>query len=125
MGPQMNHKAALEKSLSLLAERGQDYGDPTFMFETAAKIASLILGKDLSPYDITTILEAVKLARRRVNPALDDNYVDQINYTSFSAAFVVNEFRDTTAAAAKRPQETSNAKSSSGGSIAPVYSGLR
>lgn len=121
----MNHKAALEKSLSLLAERGQDYGDPTFMFETAAKIASLILGKDFSPYDITTILEAVKLARRRVNPALDDNYVDQINYTSFSAAFAEDRNRDTTAAAAKRPQETSNAKSSSGGSIAPVYSGLR
>ncbi len=72
--------------------RGQNYGDVDFMFETAANLATLMIGKPITKYEITTVLEAVKLARRRVNPLMDDNYVDGINYTAFSGYFAKEAF---------------------------------
>ena len=120
----MNHKDILMHSAVIVNERGQDYGDPEFLFEVAAQMATLITGKHLTKYDITSVLEAVKLARRRVNPLLDDNYVDNVNYTAFSAQFSGEAFtaampaqpteEDDIAAMAKRfapiKKETSNAQ---------------
>ena len=83
----MNHKDILMHSAVVVNDRGEQYGNPEFLFEVAAQMATLITGKQLTKYDITSVLEAVKLARRRVNPLLDDNYVDNVNYTAFSAQF--------------------------------------
>ena len=83
----MNHKKMLQDSLNLIEERGKDYGDPDFMFITAAKFASLLSGKEYTKLDISIVMEAVKLARRRVSPKLADSYHDLINYTAFSAQF--------------------------------------
>jgi len=87
----MNHKDVLYKSVSILNERGSNYGDIEEMFTDAALMASIVLGKDITKYDVTTIFEMVKLRRRRANPKLADNYIDNINYTAFSAQFALND----------------------------------
>ena len=109
----MNHKKMLQDSLNLIEERGKDYGDPDFMFETAANFASLLSGREYTKLDISIVMEAVKLARRRVNPSLADSYNDLINYTAFSAQFAMEEKQnnqprseDGIAAAAKRTVST-------------------
>ena len=80
------------------------------MFEVAAQIASLISGRNYAKYDISVVMESVKLARRRFDPLLDDSYIDQINYTAFSAQFAKETFtkatpipEEETAAPAMRP----------------------
>lgn len=87
----MNHKDVLYKAAAILNDRNEMYGDIRDVFSHAAQIASLISGKDYNEYDISVVMEAIKLARRRANPKLADNYVDNINYTAFSAQFALNE----------------------------------
>jgi len=87
----MNHKDVLYKAAETLNDRGANYGDIEEMFTDTAKMASIVLGKEIKPYDVTTIMEMVKLRRRRANPKLADNYIDNVNYTAFSAQFALND----------------------------------
>lgn len=86
----MNHKDVLYKAAETLNQRGANYGDIEEMFADVAEMATMVLGKTIKPYDVTTILEMVKLRRRRANPKLADNYIDNVNYTAFSAQFALN-----------------------------------
>jgi hypothetical protein len=87
----MNHKDVLYKAAETLNDRSANYGDIEEMFTDTAKMASMVLGKEITPYDVTTIMEMVKLRRRRANPKLADNYIDNVNYTAFSAQFALND----------------------------------
>lgn len=87
----MNHKDVLYKAAAILNERGAAYGDIKDVFSHAAQIASLISGKDYNEYDISVVMEAIKLARRRAKPTLADNYIDNVNYTAFSAQFALKD----------------------------------
>ena len=87
----MNHKDVLYKAAETLNDRGANYGDIEEMFTDTAKMASIVLGKEITKYDVTTIMEMVKLRRRRANPKLADNYIDNVNYTAFSAQFALND----------------------------------
>ena len=91
----MHHRKTLQDSLYLIDQRGKDYGDPDFMFTTAAEFASLLSGRAYSKLDISIVMEAMKLARRRVSPSLADSYNDLINYTAFSAQFAMEEHHST------------------------------
>ena len=113
----MNHKDILMHSAVVVNERGQDYGDPDFLFEVAAQIATLITGRHHTKYDITSVLESVKLARRRVNPTLDDNYVDNVNYTAFSAQFASEAF---TAGSPAQPQEEDDGAAAMAQRLKPI-----
>ena len=108
----MNSKDILYKAAEIFNERGQNYGDIESMFKDAATMASIVLGKEITEYDITTIFEMVKLRRRRENPRLADNYIDNVNYTAFSAQFALNgNDGDKSAALAQQPiEEVSNAQ---------------
>jgi hypothetical protein len=88
----MRYDAILMTAAETVNSRGKNYGDVDFMFETAANLATLMTGKAFTKYEVTTILEAVKLARRRVNPLMDDNYIDGINYSAFSGYFAKEAF---------------------------------
>lgn len=83
----MNSQDILRSAAQIYNERGKQYGDIEFLFDTAAAMATLMTGREFSRYDITTVMEAIKLARRRVNPANPENYIDGVNYTTFSAQF--------------------------------------
>jgi hypothetical protein len=106
MGTKMNHKEILYKAASTLNERDKIYGDITPLFENAAQLASIMTGKDLTKYDISVVMEAIKLARRRANPKLADHYIDNVNYTAFSAQFALNDIEgEKSAAVAPQPVE--------------------
>jgi len=108
----MNHKDVLYKAAETLNDRGANYGDIEEMFKDVAEMASMVLGKKIAPYDVTTIMEMVKLRRRRANPKLADNYIDNVNYTAFSAQFALNEHDgEKSAALATQPvEEVQNAQ---------------
>ena len=102
----MNHKDILYKAAATLNDRGEMYGDIAPLFDNAAKIASIITGKEFSKYDISVVMEAIKLARRRANPKLADHYIDNVNYTAFSAQFALNDIEgEESAAVATQPVE--------------------
>jgi len=80
----INPKRVLDKSSALISERGANYGGIEDNFNRIAAVASAMLGKQLSAYDIAIVLTAVKLARMPANPVYSDNYVDAINYIAFA-----------------------------------------
>ena len=101
----MNHKDILYKAAELLNIRGADYGDIESMFEDVAQLSSIVLGKEIVAYDVTTIMEMIKLRRRRSNPKLADNYTDNVNYTAFSAQFALDDSEgENIAAVAPQPE---------------------
>jgi Domain of unknown function (DUF6378) len=80
----MNAREILRNCLDLLDERGSQYGTIEDNFETIAQIASLILDKTISKYDIAMILHAVKLARLKTSRSKEDNYLDGVNYLAIA-----------------------------------------
>ena len=88
----MQHRDVLATCVNTLADRAGSYGNEDDLFNTAAQIASLLTGVNLSKYDISVVMESVKLARRRFDPLNEDSYVDQINYCAFSAQFAREAF---------------------------------
>lgn len=70
--------------------RGSDYDSASDIeqnFREAAAVASVVIGKDLTPRDVALILHCVKLIRGKSSPEKLDNYVDAANYMAFAACF--------------------------------------
>jgi hypothetical protein len=102
----MDHKDILYKAAEILNERGAVYGGIEDMFRDTAEMATIVLGKEITPYDVTTIMEMMKLRRRRSSPKLADNYIDNVNYTAFSAQFALNDTKgEKPAAVATQPED--------------------
>jgi len=83
----MNHREVLKQSASLVSERGREYGPEDACFQCSADLASIILNKAISKYDVAMILHANKLARMQESRSKSDHYVDGINYLAFGAQF--------------------------------------
>ena len=83
----MEHKEILKAAYALMGERGKEYGQASENFQRAAEIATLIMGKEISRYDIATAMIAVKLARLHASRDKADTYLDIINYTAFAGEF--------------------------------------
>lgn len=83
----MNHRDVLKEAAGLIAERGKEYGPEDACFQRSADIASIILNKSISKYDVAMILHANKLARLQESRTKTDHYVDGINYLAFGAQF--------------------------------------
>ncbi len=71
----------------ILKERGLQYGPEEACFDRIAKLATIVLNKEISPYDIAMIQVCLKLGRLQEARTLKDNYVDSINYMAFAAQF--------------------------------------
>jgi hypothetical protein len=71
----------------LIAQRGKIYGDIELNMQRAAKIASLKLNMEITPYMVVTILESVGDSRLAETPSHSDAYVDGINYRAFRMMF--------------------------------------
>jgi len=84
----MNHREVLKVAASTLNNRNELYGSLDDCMYRASTHASLLLNKEVTPYEISIILMAVKLARIPPNPTYDDNYVDLVNYAAISSQFV-------------------------------------
>lgn len=83
----MKHTEILGQTINTLRERGGQYGPEEACFERIATLASIVLNKSISPYDITMILHCVKLGRLQENRSNADNYIDGIAYLAFSGQF--------------------------------------
>lgn len=83
----MNSREIFGKAADVFAERGEQYGDPADMFASISLVASVILNKSLSAYDIAMIFHCAKLCRTMTSRAEIDHYVDGINYLAFAGQF--------------------------------------
>jgi len=83
----MNHREVLKEAAGLIAERGKEYGPEDACFQRSADLATIILNKQISKYDVAMILHANKLARLQESRSKSDHYVDGINYLAFGAQF--------------------------------------
>lgn len=70
--------------------RQSDYGDAVANFENISKIASLITGKELSPYDCVAVQIALKLCRQGFHRKRD-NMVDLAGYADIMQLIVDKE----------------------------------
>jgi len=84
----MNHTEVLTNAINILRDRDTKYGPVQEMFERTAKLASIILDRDVTPYEITVIMKCLKDARKKYDPMNVDHYADNINYEAFSYQFV-------------------------------------
>jgi len=83
----MNHTEVLTNAINILRDRDTKYGPVQEMFERTAKLASIILDRDVTPYEITVIMKCLKDARKKYDPMNVDHYADNINYEAFSYQF--------------------------------------
>ena len=83
----MNHREVLKQSASLISERGKEYGPEDACFQRSADLATIVLNKPISKYDVAMILGLNKMARLQESRAKMDHYVDGINYMAFAAQF--------------------------------------
>ena len=80
----------LTHAFELINARGADYDNSTSLeqnFREAAAVASVVIGKALTPRDIAMVMACVKLIRSKSSPDKLDNYVDGMNYLAFAACF--------------------------------------
>jgi hypothetical protein len=80
----MNPRGILEEADKIIGERGQDYGGIEDNFMRIARLATIILNVQITPYQVAMILHATKLARMAGTRDKHDNYVDAINYIAFA-----------------------------------------
>lgn len=83
----MHHKELLRTTLGTITQRGEEYGDAAPSFTRAAILASTILGRRMSAYDISVVMMAVKMSRINNQPDHLDSWVDLTAYASFAAQF--------------------------------------
>ena len=83
----MNHTEVLTNAINILRDRDTTYGPVQEMFERTAKLASIILDRDVTPYEITVILKCLKDARKKYDRLNVEHYSDNINYEAFSYQF--------------------------------------
>lgn len=86
-----NHTDILKQAANILGDRGRRYGSVEETFERCAKLATIILNKHITLYDVAVIMSAMKLARIPTSPTVDDHYVDGINYLAFASQFSTSE----------------------------------
>lgn len=77
----------LKSAASAYVKREADYGDTAATIVTAADIASILLGKPLTPHEICLVAIALKQAHLVKNPGDQNAYVELVNAVSFAAAF--------------------------------------
>lgn len=74
-------------SVDTLRDRAAQYGHEEECFDRISQLATLILNKAISPYDVAMILHCVKLGRMPTGRQTADHYVDGINYLAFAGQF--------------------------------------
>jgi hypothetical protein len=89
----MQYADIMTEAASLYNERGRQYGDMRTVLERTSNIASLIIGRTITPHEVALVLHAAKLARLdndRMNP---DNYTDGVNYYAFAGELILGQKR--------------------------------
>lgn len=83
----MHHTEFVTASARILNERGQEYGSVEPCFQRIASMASLLLNRNVSPFEVCIFHIATKLARSVESPTKSDTWIDLINYAAFAGQF--------------------------------------
>jgi len=83
----MEYQEVMTRTIEVFHDRASQYGDMKETLERQAKIATLLLNKSITPYDIAMIMHACKLGRLEGDRCNLDSYVDGINYFAFAGMF--------------------------------------
>lgn len=83
----MNHQDILSTAKATISQRGQEYGDALPSFVRAANIASAILDRKLTAFDIAVVMMAVKMSRLSHQRGHEDSWIDLAAYVAFAAQF--------------------------------------
>lgn len=86
--PAPPHIEILTEATRSIVDHNIDYGVPAKNYERASAIASMILNKPITPYEIMIIKLAVKLSRIAETPDLRSSYVELIACASLAGEFV-------------------------------------
>ncbi len=78
----MNRQAILDRAASVMAERGQTYGDAATSMEAVAARWSVTLGYPVTAAEVVLCLIDLKLARLAHDPRHHDSAVDVIGYAA-------------------------------------------
>lgn len=84
----MNYTDVFAQAIATLRERGEKYGNAAEMFDRTARLATIILDKEISSFEVATILKCMKDARKKNDRFNVDHYIDAINYEAFAYQFV-------------------------------------
>lgn len=88
----MTHaKDILFQSATTIEKRGTEYGPAYENFEKACYIATAILEKPITVYDLCIIMTALKLSRISANRKHEDSFIDAASYLAFAAQFASPE----------------------------------
>lgn len=98
----MEYQDMMQKTIDIYHERAAQYGDMRDMLDRQAKLATLMLGKPITAYDVAMILHACKLGRIQVVKDSADSYMDGINYLAFAGSLAVNNIEEDIADMAKK-----------------------
>jgi hypothetical protein len=113
----MNHKQIIKSSIDVLKNRSETYGSEEMCFKRISDIATIVLNKSISEYDVAMIMLCVKMGRLQEDRQNLDHYVDSVNYLAFAAQFsgsqnsVVTAMMDDMTALAQRSVEKSQTQS--------------
>jgi len=83
----MHHTDFISASARILTERGKEYGPVEPCFERIANLASILLNRNVTPFEVCVFHIATKLARSVESPTKDDTWIDLINYAAFAGQF--------------------------------------
>lgn len=83
----MKYENIMISAKEMFSDRGVQYGDMESTLQRQAKIATLILGKSITAYDVAMVMHAVKLGRLEGSRNKADTYIDGVNYLAFAASF--------------------------------------
>lgn len=75
----------LQHALTIVEERGQNYGDAATLFNQIARRWSLTLGEEISPEQVVLCMLDLKLARLSNDPTHTDSMVDVAGYAAVLA----------------------------------------
>lgn len=90
VAPSVQRRKELLKAVEdcVCKDRQASYGAPEENFEHIAKVASIVLGKEMTALDVAKFLACVKLVRLRTSPEHLDNWIDLAGYAVCGGSLV-------------------------------------
>ena len=85
------HNEVINNAQHVLRPRGAEYGSPRSNHKRIAIMASIMLNREVTDFDVAIILMCVKLSRVAQSAKSIDSYIDLINYTAFAAEFATEQ----------------------------------
>lgn len=88
----MHYRDTLKKALEVMDERQKKYSTPEINFARIASLASIMLNRNVTPYEVSMIQLCTKLGRHIETPVYEDNVLDGVNYLAFVGTFAGQHF---------------------------------